>query len=87
MEETMLNQYKKCSEENDLKLRNVRNIKELVGINISHVPASVRHTTDGYDFKLDPIQNNQRLPAMAERSFLVSQALLQNSVFKSKTKS
>lgn len=49
-------QFKKCADENDKKLRNARNIKELVNIEISHLPASVRHNdVDGYDFKKDPL--------------------------------
>lgn len=72
-DDTLLMQFKKCAEENDKKLRNARNIKELVNIEISHLPASVRHNdVDGYDFKKDPLVFNQKMPLMADRNFLVN---------------
>ena len=80
-DDTLLMQFKKCADENDKKLRNARNIKELVNIEISHLPASVRHNDvgGGYDFKKDPIACNQKLPCMADRNFLVNQAILSGS--------
>ena len=47
-DETFLDKFKKCSEENENKLRKVRNLKDLVSINVSHVPTSARKHDEDY---------------------------------------
>lgn len=67
-DESLLTQLKNCANENDRKLRAARNIKDLVHIQVSHVPASARHNdlnlggesargplTGRYDMHLDAI--------------------------------
>ena len=59
--ETLLSQYKKCTEANNEQLRNARNLEEIVKIKVQAIDgrlgnqAGVESNDPNYDFKFDPI--------------------------------
>lgn len=91
--ETLLSQYKKCGQLNNQRLRNARNLEELVGIKVQSVDGALgvagerqgSSTALGtmapshYDPKFDPLHFRQKVPCMADRSFLINQAILGSS--------
>ena len=92
--DTLLSQYKKCSRINNEQLRNARNLEQLVGIKVHAIDsrlgtggqaaAALQEGRDGggqpmYDFKFDPLHFRQKVPCMADRSFLINQAILSSS--------
>ena len=88
---TILQQFKECSEANEQALRDAKNIKELIGINVKTVDKQLfmrsrGHSLAGqpmdetnYNLQFDPINFMQKVPCMGDRDFLVSQSILHNS--------
>ena len=72
--------YKLSTQSNEEKLKNAKNISELVSIKLDKMPDSVRNKRDGsFDLKFDPVSFRQQMPMMGDRNFLVKQALLQKT--------
>ena len=62
-----------------MKLRNARNLEELVGIKVEAVDSGNRSVQNSDFLKFDPLHFRQKVPGMADRNFLVSQAILSSS--------
>ena len=92
--ETLLSQYKQCSEINDRQLRDAVNIKDIVKIKVAtvdkqlymqnrHKDGSIKEETS-YNLQFDPINFLQKVPCMGDREFIVNQSILHNSTAKNR---
>ena len=91
---TLLTQYKQCNAINEHALREARNIKDLVGINVATVDKKLfiqQNRVRGrgnklssndemcYNLQMDPVNFLQQVPDFGDREFLVQQSILNQS--------
>ena len=53
--DSLLGKFKQCCAINELRLRGVKNLKDLISIDIARIPNSVRHRDGNFDLKWDPL--------------------------------
>lgn len=82
--ETLLEQYKRCTKVNQQQLKQAKNIEDLVNIRIQSIDRQLVNKDNSYNFHYDPVVFRQQVPSMADRDFLINQAILLKSSQRSK---